>query len=148
MLDRSCDLEPSRPAVKMSGRQLAYRLRGLNATKSALLFAAIKRGEIQIVDHTDTQLCRMIKVSRPYACDVARASEVNREKLKRGEITIGQLRECERYERFRRGEISISLMVEVEEPPTDAQIKDYIRRAGLGRVWLVIDEMTRPCITA
>jgi hypothetical protein len=126
----------------MSGRQLAYRLRGLNATKRALLFAAIKRGEIQIVDHTDTQLCRMIKVSRPYACDVARASEVNREKLKRGEITIGQLREDERYWRFRRGEISLSVMV--EGPPTDAEIKDYIHLAGLGRVWLVIDEMTRP----
>ena len=103
------------PSVKevliLSGRQLS----STKWTKSqrAAFAAMVSHGELQLTDVTQSQLCRLFQVSRSYLRRALALPAALRSQMAQGDLAI----------------------TEVPPEPTDKQLADIVRAAGVDRTW-------------
>jgi hypothetical protein len=104
--------EPSvKEVLTLTGRQLSSN----KWTKSqrAAFAAMVLSGELQLVDVTQAQLCRLFRVSRGYLQRALALPAALRSEMAQGDLPI----------------------TEVPPEPTDKQLAEMVRAAGAERTW-------------
>ncbi len=97
--------------LSLSGRQLSSG----KWTKSqrAALAAMVLHGELELMDVTQAQLCRLFRVSHAYLQRVLALPAEQREDLAHGNLTIA----------------------EIPSAPTERKLEETVRAAGVERTW-------------
>jgi hypothetical protein len=114
----------TRLEASLSGRQLAYSLRRRSPAQRAILAHQLESGDIVVRGFTRGQAAKLARTSLGYVATINRASEADRERLRLGVVELSHLRN--------------------RRDVTDAQVDNFIRRAGAQKVLEGLDRFTRP----
>jgi hypothetical protein len=111
---------------RLTGAALALKVRKMSVAQRSALAARLVRGEVSIAGFIPTQAAALAKVSAGGVRLANRATDEDRAALKRGRMSLSQLRAKHR------------------KPLSDSAIRAFIHSAGIERVMGTIDEMTAP----
>ena len=110
MLYRTPDVSV-KEVLTLSGRQLS----SAKWTKSqrAAFAAMVLYGELELTDVTQSQLCRLFRVSHAYLKSALAVPAEQREDMAHGDLTIA----------------------EISSEPTEKKLAETVRAAGVERAW-------------
>jgi hypothetical protein len=113
---------------RMTGATLATKVRKMSTAQRAALAVRLQFCDVSITGLLPTQTAALTNVGIGSVRLAANASEADLVALKRGQLSLRQLRDKHR------------------KPPTEAEIRAFIKAAGLDRTFSILDEMTKPAL--
>jgi hypothetical protein len=139
---------PPTPVKDISGRKLAKRLRrGMSPVFAALLAHDMETGRVRLHRLTRQQSCSVTGASWGYTSTLARATEEEVERVKRGELSLSALHNKPKSDPFK-ALANASNEVEAELGDESITVGDFIDRVfaklGDGVLAAALDRLTAP----
>ena len=116
--------------ARLTGEALAMKVRKMSVAQRAALAARLVHCEVSVAGFIPTQAAALTKVGIGNVRLAAGASEADIAALKRGRMSLSQLRAKHR------------------KPPTAIDIENLVLRAGPTAIMHVLDRMTAPLSAA